>query len=171
MLLKKTFRLALFLSLFAAQCSGPTRTPAIPPKPSTSDDRLAKIKLTTLDGKPVSLADFAGKPVFLNFWATWCGPCVSEMQSIEKAAQAFKDDIVFVAASNEPPALIQSYLKKNKFSFQFVRLEVTYLDVYVVALPTTMLIDANGQLVAEEEGFRNWASTSSFEQLQSLVKK
>lgn len=171
MLLEKTFCLALLLSLFALQCSGPARTPSLPPKPSNSDDRLAKIKMTDLDGNPVSLQDFAGKPIFLNFWATWCGPCVSEMGSIEKASQQFKDDIVFLAASNESASLIKSYVKRNKLGFKFVRLEGTYLDVYVVSLPTTMLIDAKGQLVEEEEGFRNWTSPSSLEKLKSLANK
>lgn len=171
MLLEKTFQLALFLSLFAIQCSGPSRTPAMPPKPNTPDERLAKIKMTDLDGNPVSLKDFAGKPVFLNFWATWCGPCVSEMGSIEKASQQFKDEIVFLALSNESASLIKSYVKRNKFGFKFGRLEGSYLDVYVVSLPTTILIDAQGQVVEEEEGFRNWTSPSSLDKLKSLVKK
>jgi thiol-disulfide isomerase/thioredoxin len=107
----------------------------------------------------------------LNFWATWCGPCVSEMGSIEKASQQFKDEIVFLALSNESASLIKSYVKRNKFSFKFGRLEGSYLDVYVVSLPTTILIDAQGQVVEEEEGFRNWTSPSSLEKLKSLVKK
>ncbi|MFN0173796.1 MAG: TlpA family protein disulfide reductase [Saprospiraceae bacterium] len=171
MLLEKTFHLFLIFGLLAASCSGPSRGPVVPAKPDNFSERLAKIKMTDLEGKPVSLSDFAGKPIFLNFWATWCGPCVSEMGSIEKVSQQFKDQIVFLAVSNESPALIKSYLKKNKFSFNFARLEVTYLDVYVVSLPTTMLIDAKGQLVEEEVGFRNWASPGSIEKLQMLTKK
>jgi Peroxiredoxin len=127
--------------------------------------------MTDLEGKPVQLSDFAGKPVFLNFWATWCGPCVSEMASIERASQQFKDQIVFLAISNETPAQIQSYVKRNKLSFKFGKLEGSYLDVYVVALPTTMLIDANGKIVSEEEGFRDWSSQSSMEKLKALLGK
>jgi peroxiredoxin len=93
------------------------------------------------------------------------------MGSIEKVSQQFKGDIVFLAVSSESPELIRSYVKKNKFSFRFAHLDVSYLDIYVVALPTTMLIDASGQLVEEEEGYRNWTSPSSLEKLNSLVKK
>lgn len=171
MRLEKTFYFIFLLGLFALQCSSPKAAITPPAKPSNFSERLAKIKMTDLDGKPVNLQDFAGKPIFLNFWATWCGPCISEMGSIEKVSQQFKDDIVFLAVSNESPALIKSYLKKNKFSFNFARLDVSYLDVYVVSLPTTMLIDGKGQLVEEEEGFRNWSSASSIEKLSSLVKK
>jgi len=167
----KSLQFLLLLTLFAVQCSAPRQSAAPVSKAASSDERIALVKITDLEGTPVSLADFKGKPVFLNFWATWCGPCVSEMASIEKAAQQFKDDIVFLAVSNESPALIKSYLKKNKFSFRFAHLDVTYLDVYVVALPTTFLIDATGQLVEEEEGFRNWSSPGSLDKLSALVKK
>ncbi len=127
--------------------------------------------MTDFEGNPINLKDFAGKPIFLNFWATWCGPCVNEMPSVEKASQQFKDDIVFLAVSDESPALIKSYVKKNKFSFKFGHLDVSYLDVYVMVLPTTLLIDAKGQLVEEEEGFRDWMSAESQEKLKSLVKQ
>lgn len=127
--------------------------------------------MTGLDGQAMSLNNFAGKPVFLNFWATWCGPCVSEMGSIEKASKQFKDEIVFLAVSNEAPSLIKSYVKKNKLSFNFAHLDVTYLDVYVTVLPTTLLIDRNGQIVEEEAGYRDWTSPDSMEKLESLLKK
>jgi len=167
----KSIQFILLLCLFATQCTGPKQATAPVSKPDSISARLEKVKLTDLDGKPVSLADYAGKPVFLNFWATWCGPCVSEMGSIEKASQQFKEEIIFLAVSNESPALIKSYLKKNRYNFNFARFEGSYLDLYVVALPTTLLIDANGQLVSEEEGFRNWTSASSLELLSSLLKK
>ncbi len=171
MMLEKPLRYFLLLTLFALQCSGPKSTASLPAKPADPNEILAKVKISDLEGKPMSMKDFAGKPVFLNFWATWCGPCVSEMASIQKASQQFKDEIVFLAVSTEAPALIKSYLKKNKFSFKFAHLDVNYPDVYVVVLPTTMLIDAKGQLVSEEEGFRDWASPGSIEKLNALVKK
>ncbi|MBC7777608.1 MAG: TlpA family protein disulfide reductase [Phycisphaerae bacterium] len=171
MLLEKSLPCFLLLTLFAINCSGPSRTASVPAKPSDPNERLAKIKMTDLNGQPVSLKDFAGKPIFLNFWATWCGPCVNEMPSVEKASKLFKDDIVFLAVSDESPALIKSYVKKNKFSFNFAHLDVTYLDVYVKVLPTTLLIDGKGQLVEEEEGFRNWMDADSQEKLKSLIKK
>jgi thiol-disulfide isomerase/thioredoxin len=171
MFFPKFIQFVFLLSLISWQCSGPKETVKAPEKPADPNDRIARLNMTDLDGKPVKLSDFAGKPVFLNFWATWCGPCVGEMQSIEKASQQFKDEIVFLAVSNEPVATIQSYLKKNKFSFQFGHLEGSYVNVFVVALPTTLLIDASGQVVKEEEGFRNWSSAASLDMLKELLKK
>lgn len=170
-MLEKTLCSFLLLSFLLFNCSSPNRTRAADVKPSSATEQLAKIKMSSLDGQPLSLKDFAGKPVFLNFWATWCVPCVSEMKSIEEASQRFKDEIVFLAVSNETPEQIQSFLKKNKLSFQFARLDMSYLDAYVVVLPTTMLIDRNGQLAGEEEGFRLWNQPDNIDKLKSLLKK
>ncbi|MBL7808055.1 MAG: TlpA family protein disulfide reductase [Saprospiraceae bacterium] len=171
MFFPKFTQFVFLLSLIFWQCSGPKESTKVPEKPADPNDRIARLNMTDLDGKPVKLSDFAGKPVFLNFWATWCGPCVGEMQSIEKASLQFKDKIHFLAVSNESTSAIQSYLKKNKFTFQFGHLEGSYVNVFVLALPTTLLIDKNGQIVSEEEGYRNWTSPSSIKMLEELVAK
>lgn len=174
MLLEKLLRIFLVLSIFTTHCSAPKPTaPSIAnrtPQASDLNERFANVRFMNLDGKPISLADYAGKPVFLNFWATWCGPCINEMPTIEAVSKQFKDEIVFVAVSNEPANVIKSWLKKNPYTFEFVRLEGSFLDAYVVSLPTTMLLDRKGQLVSEEVGFRSWTSKSSVELLRSLLK-
>lgn len=163
------FAKTLTLIAFALSCHAPKQVGQTPVNSQPLDERLAKIHMTDLSGKPVSLSDFAGKPVFLNFWATWCGPCVSEMKSIELVSQRFKNDIVFLAASTEPPAAVQSYLQKHPYTFKFVQLKVNYLDLYVVKLPTTFLLNKRGELVAEEEGFRDWNDVANIEKLSALA--
>lgn len=154
----------------AGSCNAPKNSSqAIQAQPQL-DERLTKITMTDLDGKRISLADFAGKPIFLNFWATWCGPCVSEMKSIEAVSQQFKKDIVFLAASTESPEKIRSFRQKNPFHFQFVQLNVSYLDLYVLKLPTTFLINKKGELVAEAEGYRDWSDPANREKLRRLVE-
>lgn len=173
MFLEKALLYLFVLALFTVHCSGTKKTTQeqIQTSNESADNHeLSYIKMTDLNGKPVRLSDFAGKAVFLNFWATWCGPCASEMPSIEAASEQFKDDIVFLAVSNESPATIQSYLKKHPYNFRFAHLEGSFLDVYIVKLPTTMLIDRNGHLVSEEEGFRIWTESTNLEKLHSLVK-
>ena len=171
MFLEKALLYLFVLALFTVHCRGTKKTNQETVQTSADNTELSYIKLTDLNGKTVRLSDFAGKPVFLNFWATWCGPCASEMPSIETASRQFKDDIVFLAVSNESPATIQAYLKKHPYKLKFAHLEVSYLDVYVVNLPTTMLIDRNGHLVSEEEGFRLWTESANLEKLNALVKR
>lgn len=174
MLTEKLLYIFLVLSIFNANCSAPKPSTRPSTEPTARvmslDERFANVRLTNLEGKPVSLSDYAGKPVFLNFWATWCGPCIGEMPTIETVSKQFKDEIVFVAVSNESASVIKSWLKKNPYTFEFVRMEGSFLDAYVVSLPTTMLLDRKGQLVTEEVGFRSWNSKHSVELLQSLLK-
>lgn len=170
---KKSLQYGLILAAFTASyCSAGRHTYPLPANQAiTLSERLGKIKMTDLKGRPVTLHNLAGKPVFLNFWATWCGPCVSEMQSIEAVYQQFKNDIVFLAVSNEDPAKIRSHIEKHKFSIEFARLDIAYIDAYVVTLPTTLLIDADGRLVSEEEGFRIWTQYNNVEKLKALAGK
>jgi thiol-disulfide isomerase/thioredoxin len=133
------------------------------------DDRLQRIKLSDLDGRPFTLEDLGGRPVFLNFWATWCGPCISEMRSIEEVYQQYKDDVVFLAVSTETPEQIKAFQAKHDYSFQFARLEVEYVDAFVVKLPTTMLITRDGKMQYEEEGFRVWTQYNNLEKIKEIA--
>lgn len=164
-----TMLICCFLTLQCSQTRNSAQTTA--PAAAEKDSQLAKLQFSDLNGSPMKLEDFAGKPVFLNFWATWCGPCVSEMKSIEAASKQFEGKITFLALSSESTKTIQNYLKNNPFTFKFAHLDVSYLDVYVAALPTTWLINADGKIVATERGFRNWSDRSSVAQLQELLSK
>lgn len=108
---------------------------------------------------------------FLNFWATWCGPCKSELETIEEVFRQFKNEIVFLIASDEDPTKIQNYISENKFDLHFIHLDIPYIDAYIVKLATTFLVDRNGQLVSQEEGFRIWTQAGNVERLKKLVKK
>lgn len=132
-------------------------------------DRLAKIKMTRLDGRPFSLNQYVGQPIFLNFWATWCAPCVSEMQAFERLHQEYGGDIVFLAVSNEEISKIKAFGDQRDISFTLARLDIGYLEAYVVKLPTTLLIDSKGNIVHEEEGSRNWNSEESENLVKSIL--
>ena len=166
----KLFKLLLFFAIGAFYtCKTAHNNVSTTPSARLSE-RLEKIKMTDLKGKPFSLHQYAGKPVFLNFWATWCPPCISEMQSIEAAYAQLKDRVEFLAVSNEDPEKIRAFLEKNNFSFPVAHLDINYIDVYIVKMPTTFLIDASGKLVLEEEGYRDWMQYGNLEKIKSLVK-
>ena len=170
-MLRKSIYYSLVLAACLAFSCRTSRSGARPDQAAPLSARLAKIKMTDLNGRPFSLQQLAGKPVFLNFWATWCRPCLSEMASIETVYQQFKKDIVFLAVSDEDSGKIRSFADKQNFSFEFARLEVPFIDVYVVSLPTTLLIGSDGQLIAEEEGLRIWTQFNNLEKLKALAKK
>ena len=136
---------------------------------STASSELDHLSFTTLDGKTVSLTDFRGQPVLLNFWATWCKPCVYEMPSIEKSWRELKDQgYVFLAASYEPPAVIQQFQTRSPYSFSFVQLNGTFDQMGISSIPTTYLIDKNGNIAHKEVGAGNWNDIQHLELLKKI---
>lgn len=126
--------------------------------------------LTDLQGKPISLADYQGQTVFLNFWATWCGPCIQEMPSIEKAQAALAGQkVVFLLASSEEPSQIEAFRHSAKApALPFIRL--TNLDALPIdGLPTTYIYGPDGQLAFSETGTRQWNDSSSLALITSFA--
>lgn len=104
--------------------------------------------LKGLNGQTVRLSELRGKPVMVNFWATWCPPCRQEMPDIEKAYKKYRDEgIVFLGVDQmEDPDIVQKFVKENGYSWVFL------LDsegeaskqFRASALPTTFFIDRQG---------------------------
>jgi thiol-disulfide isomerase/thioredoxin len=109
---------------------------------------LADITLSTLDGKPTPLRSFAGKPVVLNLWATWCPPCRREMPVLS-VAQAEHEHVHFVFANqNETADQVLRFLSAQRLPIQNVLLDAGSLatEYRAVGLPTTLFFDRDGRL-------------------------
>lgn len=106
---------------------------------------------TALDGKPVKLADLAGKVVVLDFWATWCGPCVKALPAISATAAKYKDQgVVFYAVNQQEEApIIKEFLAAQKLSAVPVALDMEGklgAAFGVEGIPQTVIIDKNGKM-------------------------
>lgn len=129
-----------------------------------------KIKLTELNGQSIDLNQYHGKTLFINFWATWCGPCIKEMPSIERAKNKLKDsNIEFLVASNESVEQIQSFISKRKLDLHYVQLQ-NLEELGIPALPVTYIISPSGELVFSEAGYREWDDTTNIELLTQIIK-
>jgi peroxiredoxin len=113
-------------------------------------------KLKDLNGKEVSLSDFKGKKVYLNFWATWCDPCKSEMPDIEKLYNETKDSDLVILAVNlgESKSQTKSFIDDNKYTFPILLdLDQSVSNQYnIIAIPTSFFIDKEGNIVKMIKG-------------------
>ncbi len=119
-------------------------------------DPAPDFTLKTLDGEKVSLSDFKGRPVLINFWATWCPPCRFEMPAIEKAWQQYKDDGFVVLGVNveEPISVVQRFVENFGLSFPvLLDYKGNVSDMYRLrAFPTSYFVGRDGKIVIAHRG-------------------
>ena len=141
--------------------------PGTPPAP--------QLKLSTVEGGDVSLEDYRGRVVLINFWATWCPPCVEEIPSLGRLQQKFsKDDLTVISVDvGEEKARVQEFLKKVPARYP-VMLDpegITVSEWKLRAFPTTFVIDTQGRIGLAYFGGLEWDSPEIVEQLRGLLKK
>lgn len=135
----------------------------------------APFALEDLNGRLVTLADLRGKIVFLNVWATWCGPCREEMPSIETLYNEFKNnkDLVILAVSQdtEGRSAVEQYVEKNGYHFEVLLDPQNKVgESYDVGgVPETFIIDRDGRIVAHHMGAFDWSSTDFRAALRELL--
>jgi thiol-disulfide isomerase/thioredoxin len=126
-----------------------------PPKPKPASD----FTLKTPDGKTFKLSEHRGKVVFVNFWATWCPPCLEEMPAMERLYQQHRERLVMVAVSvDADPNVVPPYLKQHRYTFTIgLDSKMQVSNAYSVrALPSSFLVDGEGRLAALAFGPRAW---------------
>ena len=115
-------------------------------------------QLLDLEGKTVKGADFKGKIVVLNFWATWCVPCREEIPSLVELHQQYGDDgVIIVGASVDQGGLdlVKRFVERFKMNYPVVIADEKMMRAFgnVEAVPTTFLIDRNGRVAGKHIGF------------------
>jgi cytochrome c-type biogenesis protein len=127
------------------------------------------------DGTNITLSQFNGKFLFLNFWATWCGPCRSEMPSMEAVYQRLKDRGFEVLAVNLGDSRddVSAFMKEYKLSFPSVLDEksVTGYQYSVRAIPTTYIIDRRGLIIARLVGSIDWNTPRIIAALEVVLRE
>ncbi|MGD9241644.1 MAG: TlpA disulfide reductase family protein [Desulfobacterales bacterium] len=131
--------------------------------------------LPDLGGQMVSLADYRGKVVLINIWATWCPPCVQEMPSMEKLYQELRGDgfeILAVSIDESGAQGVRPFMKKHKLSFPVLTdPEGTIKSLYkTTGVPESFIIDTDGVLVEKVIGPRDWAIPDAIRFFRNLIR-
>lgn len=160
--------LACTLITLSARAQSPVPAVAYLPSDSIRNYPAPAFVMKDLSGKEVSLADYKGKVLVLDFWATWCGPCHETIPFVVQTMQRYKDDanvrFLFVntreRSTNSRDAVV-NYIAKNKYDFAVVLDELStdgkqerfYRAFRVAGLPTRIVIDGNGVVRFESIGY------------------
>jgi peroxiredoxin len=137
-------------------------------------DRAAEFSLNDLDGNKVTLASLRGKVIFLNIWATWCGPCREEMPSMETLFNDFrnnKDFVMLAASQDRKTEAVRPWVEKNGYHFRILLDPDNKLsDSYNVSgVPETFIIDRHGRIVAHHMGAFDWSRSDVRQALEELL--
>lgn len=132
--------------LVLVQLAGWVRAPSLP-------DAAPPFALADLDGSLVSLADFQGRTVILNFWATWCGPCRVEIPSFSAFADAHPEMTVLGIAADGDPAKLRRTARDLGMTYPVLRADRATLAAYgVTTYPTTVIVGPNGEVARAHTG-------------------
>jgi thiol-disulfide isomerase/thioredoxin len=148
----------------------------VPPSLVRSDaPRPAEFRWTLEDlaGKQVDFARFKGRPILLNLWATWCGPCLEEMPSISRLAASpeLKDrNVAFVCVSTDESAdTLRQFMTNKSWNMTILRATSIPPVFQTEGIPTTFLITPGGRVAAAEIGAAQWDDPSVIAFLQRLA--
>lgn len=131
--------------------------------------------LPGLDGKNVSLADFKGKVVLLNIWATWCAPCVAEMPSMEKLYQELKGEdfeLLAVSVDESGAEAVKPFMDKHKLGFPVLLDTMGEIKnrYQATGIPESFIIDKDRIIVEKIIGPRDWAASGAIRYFRNIIQ-
>src|ERR1700736_1911052 len=154
--------LALGTSIYAlhrarvASAAGASATDAKVIRFAKNPEMAPPFLLRDINGKIVSTADWKGKVVILNFWATWCPPCREEVPELVQLQAKYKDKLLVVGASedDDAPQKVQQFVQRFGINYPVVMATKELIENYggVPALPTSFLIDTQGRVMLKHTG-------------------
>ncbi|MDH3322263.1 MAG: TlpA family protein disulfide reductase [Flavobacteriaceae bacterium] len=135
-------------------------------KEAVSDTSMSFVNL---NGEKVALKDFKGKRVLVNYWASWCTPCLKEMPSLVHAQEILRDDnYVFLFPTTDDLEKISAFQKNRNYPLKFLHYPATLDQLDIYALPATFIYDTNGLMVKRIDGATVWDSHEIIKLLKSI---
>ena len=151
-------------------------------EPSAQDMKDTKIdfdsnvlQFSDLENNIFTIQDFKGKNLFINYWATWCNPCLAEMPYMAELYENFKDeeDIIFLYLSREKLETIKNYIPKDESLQQLPIYKIITDDEFFATsgIPTTFIVNSDGEVIVKDLGSAFWNDESVFKFIDNLIGK
>ncbi len=145
------------------------QTSSIGPFKTSVGEQVPDFSIETLAGDKVEIKDLKGKIVLLNFWATWCGPCVQEMPELNKFVSSLDSDnfVVLAIARKQDKETIKGFLSDKDYSFTFAPDvdKSIYLQFADSGIPRNVLLDAKGKIIFQSLGYK----LEEFKKMESMI--
>ena len=168
--MQKGIVLFLVLSISILGCKEVKEEQKTAAESTTIEVEKASISLyEDLDGNPVELTDYKGKRILLNYWATWCRPCIEEMPDLLKLQGILEEEnYVFLFASDQSLKKIVAFKEARGFDFKYIKYNGAYAEQKINALPVTLVYNEAGEQVSRFDGGMTWDSPEMIEKLRKI---
>ncbi|MDH5611051.1 MAG: TlpA family protein disulfide reductase [Gammaproteobacteria bacterium] len=164
----------IILLIFILLSVLPTAASAATPGEVEVGDFLREATLRGFNGKTNTFADFKGKPLLINVWASWCGPCRSEMGSLERLAKRYngKEFNVIGVSTDDYSDRAEAFIKQTGITFDNFLDSKLMLENMLGAntIPLTILVDAEGRVLQKARGSYEWDSPEIIEAIGKIFR-
>ena len=144
-------------------------------KVTTIDFDSNMLQFSDLDNNIFNIQNFKGKNLFINYWATWCNPCLAEMPYMAELYEKYKDeeDIIFLYLSREKLETIKNYVPKDESLQKLPIYKIITDDEFFATsgIPTTFIVNSDGEVIVKDLGSAFWNDESVFKFIDNLIGK
>ena len=109
---------------------------------------LTGLQIRDLEGNLMNMSTFYGKPLIINYWATWCGPCSEEFPYFETNYKKYGDKVNFLMISAEFPEIIKAFKNANKYTLPLAQSQKQLNELGITSIPVTIIYSARGTLLS-----------------------
>ena len=140
---------------------------------NNSPKKIENFDIYDLNDKKYNINDFKNKILIINFWATWCPPCIKEIPELINLQKKFEDKIkvIFITVDSNPKNIIPKFLKKNNFSNFDVFLDTNFSiakKLNVKVMPTSLILDVEQKEIIRVEGYIDWMEEKIIKSIANL---
>jgi thiol-disulfide isomerase/thioredoxin len=126
--------------------------------------------LKAMDGKIYDFEENRGQVTLINFWATWCPPCIAEMPDLQKLYNDYGNKMSFLFVARDQEDKVEAFLEKKGYELPvYYERGLVPRQIYYGGLPTTFIIDREGRIVVSEVGAADWNDSQTRQLLDSLI--